>query len=424
MDDAFPEYKPLKRQQWPHWHYVGWGLMSLVIIAALAMSIAALVENTHQLECNTKQVKPNVYVFGISFEDWGNWIKYYDGNGYTLNVQGIITPGTVNYPDSLYGATPPIESVDIININGEYTGRFSNGRNGLDFVANHFRLNRILSSETSHLPTSLGNIMNFAVGGSTANGNVHNAPTVPLPHNYDQVVGSHGFNGQVDDFQAKLAATSGAVIHSSDIFLYSSIGSNDISLIAACTNVTACIINFTDTHLDNIKRLYDSGMRRMILSYADAVFQYNPATIKYNTSGAYITVFNGISAAIFNTPTTGFLDRLYAMLVDLSTDGMSELDLNVIPLSSLIAGVATDPVEHGIRKTLPNDRDPRNYPLGTTTSAFPFPTLYDTNVFSGANLLDAYYHDDNHPTEQGYQDYASYFIKTMSPQFVVCNVVV
>lgn len=424
--DDLPDYEPVSKTS-NQWQWSWWGvflvLVTLLAAAGFAMGVASLVQNNSQLECSTQQVKPNVYVFGISFEDWGNWIKYYEGNGYTLNAQGIITPGSVVYPDSLYGETPPIESIDIINIEGQYKGRFSNGRNGIDFITNFFKLNRILSSEATHLPSDTGNIMNFAVGGATASGNVHNAPTVPLPHNYDQVIGPHGFNGQVADFEEKLAAKP-VVIRSTDIFLYSSIGSNDISLIAACTNVTACIINFTDTHLDNIKRLYDSGMRRMILSYADAVFQYNPATIKYNTSGAYIPVFNGLSDLIFNTPSTGFLARLYAMLVDLSPDGMSELDLNVITLSSLISDVAVNPVNHGIRKTLPNDRDPRNYPLGTKNSSFPFPTLYDASVYQGANLLDTYYHDDNHPTEQGYQDYASYFIRTMSPNFVVCNVYV
>jgi len=401
---------------------VGIGLATLMIVAALIVGSIALWRAYNPKTCDVDQIKQNVYVFGISFEDWGNWVSYYDGHGYTLNTQGVITPGSANYFDSVYGQAPPVQSIDIVNTEG----RFSNGRNGLDFVADYFKLHKLTSSHISHIPSdNKGYMINFAVGGSTADGNVHNIPGVALPHNYVQVAGAHGFNSQVSDFLTKLAANQNAIIKDTDIFLYSSIGSNDISLIAGCTNVTACVINFTATHLTNIQTLYNAGMRRLILSYADSsVFGYNPATIKANTTGYYITVFDALSATIFDTATTGFLAQLYAKLVDLSSSGMSDLDLNVIPLSSLISDVSTNPVRHGIRKTLPNDRDPRNYPLGTTNSLFPFPTLYDTLTDRGAVLLDGYYNDDNHPTEAGYHDYANYFINTMTTQFVVCNNVV
>lgn len=403
------------------WRNVGWGLLGLMILAAFALSIAAIVKALHPNTCPVDQQKQNVYVFGISFEDWGNWVSYYEGHGYTLNTQGVITPGSALYFDSVYGQAPPVQSTDIVN----EQGRFSNGRNGVDFIADHYRMTKLVSSKIDHIPSDRrGYMINFAVGGSTADGNVHNIPSVSLPHNYIQVAGAHGFNSQVTDFLAKLAANKNAIVHAEDIFFYSSIGSNDISLIAACPNVTACILNFTYTHLTNIKTLYDAGMRRMILTYADDVFGYNPATIKANTTGYYITLFNGISDTIFTTPNTGFLALLYAKLVDLSADGMSDLDLNVIPLSTLISGVSANPQRHGIRKTLTNDRDPRNYPLGTTPSLFPFPTLYDTQVSRGAVLLDAYYNDDNHPTEQGYHDYAQAFIDALSTMFTVCNPVV
>lgn len=398
------------------------GAAVILIVAAVVLGAVALGYALNPKTCPIDhQLKQNVYVFGISFEDWGNWVAYYDGQGYTLSDQGVITPGSAKYFDSVYGQAPPVSSIDIVNSDG----RFSNGRNGLDFVADYFRLKKLVSSDISHIPSDNGIMVNFAVGGSTADGNVHNIPGVALPHNYDQVAGKHGFNAQVSDFITKLAANQNAIIKDTDIFLYSSIGSNDISLIAGCTNITACIINFTDTHLANIQTLYDAGMRRMILSYADSsVFGYNPATHKANTTGYYVTVFDALSATIFDTATTGFLAQLYAKLVDLSSSGMSDLDLNVIPLSSLISDVSSNPVKHGIRKTLPNDRDPRNYPLGTTTSAFPFPTLYDTFTNRGAVLLDTYYNDDNHPTEDGYHDYASYFINAMTTQYIVCNPVV
>lgn len=400
---------------------LGMFLTGVAILAALVLAAVALGYALNPKTCDVDQEKQNVYVFGTSLEDFGNWVSYFDGNGYSLNTQGVIEPPTTYYMNSIYGQAPPIASINIVN----EQGRFSNGRNVIDFIANYFNLHKYVSSDISHVPSGNGKIVNFAVGGSTADGNVYNIPTVALPHDYDQVAGLYGFDFQVSDFITKLAANQNQIIKNTDIFLYSSVGANDVSLIAACTNVTACIINFTATHLTNIKTLYDAGMRRMILSYADSsAFGYNPATIKANATGYYVSVFNGLSALIFDTPTTGFLDQLYAKLVDLSASGMSDLDLNVIPLSSLVSDVSSNPVKHGIRKTLPNDRDPRNYPLGTTPSLFPFPTLYDTLVDRGSVLLDGYYNDDNHPTEAGYRDYASYYIDAMTTQFVVCNNVV
>lgn len=429
FDDFGSQTKPflggLRRgTEWSTGMIVGAVGAGVLIIAALALGIAALIVSTNINTCDVNQVKQNVYVFGTSLEDWGNWVSYYDGHGYTLNTQGVITPPTVLYANTLYGQAPPIGSVDIVNTQG----RFSDGRNGMDFVGDYFKLHKLVSSHINHIPSdNKGYMINFAVGGSTADGNTCNIPGVALPHNYVQVAGNHGFNSQVADFATKLAANQNAIIKDTDIFIYSSVGANDISLIAGCTNVTACVINFTATHLANIQTLYDLGMRRMIFTYVDSgAFNYNPATIKANITGYYVTLFDALSATIFDTATTGFLAQLYAKLVDPSITGMSDLDLNVIPLSTLVSDVSANPVRHGIRKTLPNDRDPRNYPLGTTTSAFPFPTLYDTlnDPARGAVLLDTYFNDDNHPTEAGYHDESTYFINTMTTQFVVCNNVV
>ena len=79
--------------------------------------------------------------------------------------------------------------------------------------------------------------MNFAVGGATANGNVYNAPLMPLPHNFFQVIGPHGYDDQIDEFIMK-KNLAGKIISPNDIFLYKTVGAVDIPLINLCTNIT------------------------------------------------------------------------------------------------------------------------------------------------------------------------------------------
>ncbi len=351
-----------------------------------------------------------IFVFGDSIDDLGNWIAYINGSSYTRNSTGIIVPGTTSYDVSPAG--PGKFAVNYINPQG----RYGQGYNGMDYVAQKYNLHSLGSSP--HPSNKLSNfdslsrawMVSFAIGGAIADGNVYNAPLIPLPHSYSQVAGPWGYDFQVNEFATKLFASAKYVIKPTTWFFYNFVGANDIPLIANCSNMTICINNFTATHLNNLLILYELGMRNLIFTYVDGGFAYNPTTMKVDPSGGLSTFLDGIASTIFTGP-TGFLAQLSTLIAA----SMHDLNINIVPLTTVILPISINPIPEGIRATMAQD------PSAVSPAAFPFPTFLDYLVTFGASVTNTFYYDDNHPTEAGSRWYAQTFIRYLDSQYRLCN---
>jgi len=57
-----------------------------------------------------------------------------------------------------------------------------------------------------------------------------------------------------------------------DVFLYGSVGGNDLGVIAASDSLgqQSLIGDYINTHLNNIQRLYNNGCRQLIFLYIDS----------------------------------------------------------------------------------------------------------------------------------------------------------
>jgi len=407
---------------------VGLGLLGTITVAAIAAAIVLGIfgtiayANYYPGTCIdvgiagfSQTQHREVFVFSSSLDDICNWVHYYDGAGsYSLNADRIVIPATLEYTQ------PPAGPGHFSQNHIATTNRWGGNHNAMDYMAQHFKMHHYCSSQVSDFSelNSEGFVVNFAIGGATANGNVYNAPSVALPHTYSQVAGNYGFNWQVTDFLTKLSHDSDYHIKPSTWFIYDFAGANDISLIATCTNITVCIANFTSVTLSNLQALYNGGMRNLIFTYINSGFEYNPATIKVDPTGGNATALDTIATLIFAS-SGGFLDQLNAQLIAT----MQELQLVLVPVGPLLTAINSAPLLSGIRPTLKHDPDPRN-PLYTTTSAFPFPTYLDelnTVGFLGS-FTNTFYYDDNHPTEAGYRYLAQTYETILNSQYKVCNV--
>lgn len=402
-------------------------LYGLLLIAALGLAIAGLVialsinNNYYPNKCSDMTInglsetqQREIFVFSNSLDDFGNWLHDIPPLGYySLDVDRIVQPGTSEY--TVFPAGPGKFGVNHVSS----TGRWGGEHNAMDFVAQFFKIKSYKSSDITSYNHNLvgqnGFLVNFGIGGATANGNVYNAPTVALPHNFDQVVGSFGYDYQVSEFVSKFVTGSRYQFKNHTWVFYNWVGANDFPLIASCTNVTACTITYIATHLANLQVLYNAGMRNLVLLIVDGGYQYNPEALKADPTGATATGLNllaGFTYGLTGQFETQFLAQLYS--------AMPDLQVYQLLASNIVGGIAGDLTANGIRSTLALDPDPRN-PYLNVTSAFPFPTRIDYETAHGADLTKTFYYDDNHPTEAGYKALAVPFIDALMSEYKVCN---
>lgn len=401
-------------------------LVALVAAAGVVVGSIALSDysSTYPHACtdmniNSEIIKPSenieIFVFSNSLDDFGNWLKDIVPLGYYyLDADRIVQPSTSNY--NVFPAGPGKHSVNHVAT----SGRWGDSVNAMDFLAQYLKIKSYKSSDITSYNSNLnghnGFMVNFAIGGATANGNVYNAPLVPLPHDFIQVEGPFGYNYQVTEFVSKFVVNSAYKVKNTTWFFYNWMGANDYPLILDCANVTACSITFIETHLANIQTLYNAGMRKLVLTITDGGYNYNPETLKVDPTGFTAAFLDGFAAFTYSS-SGEFLDQFMTQMYTL----MPDLQVYRILATTTINDVVADLNDYGIRTTFPKDPDPRN-PYLNLTSAFPFPTLIDYQNTYGAVLTKTFYYDDNHPTQAGYKAIASRFIKAMSSEYKVCNV--
>ena len=352
-----------------------------------------------------------IFVFGNSIDDMGNWLAYLNGSsGYSINGTRIINPGVFEY--FVPPAGPNKFAVNYINP----LGRFGQNWNGMDYVAARYGLYSKGSPHASNTLKDFDNLgqdflVNFAIGGATANGNVYNAINLPLPHNYTVVIGSHGYDFQVNEFARKLSVSDEYKIKPNTWFFYNYVGADDIPLIVNCTNGTVanCSNLFLDAHLNNLQILYDLGMRNLIITFFDFSFRWIPQIWKSDPSENYINdVMDQLAGQLFASFTNDLAAQIAAT--------MPLLNIINQPLVSVLQAVTNDNgFNEGIRPVMPQDPAPFPDPI------FPFPTLLDYQILYGAGSTNTYYYDDNQLTEAGSRWYAQTFIRFLDSQFHMCG---
>lgn len=333
----------------------------------------------------------NVYVFGTAFEDTGAFYNYYGSQpGRTVIAGQPISPPTVYYGAPL--SSPRIEIMGPLN-------RFSNGRNWVDFYTEVNALTLANSYELSHLPAGNANLVNFAIAGSTVNGNLYN--TLVPNSQFSAVVGAHGFDEQVNTFVNLKNSVPAKTITPKDIVIISILGGNDVGAIvntyvgtsANSSVVGTAIATFSTSAINSIQALYDNGVRKMIITYADPTsFGYIPFIHKASPSGVGLALAQSLSTSMWSLFTGTLNSRLSTTMPALSVD--------LIPLSALLSAWVSGPELNGLRRTLSSDiGDPRPAPI-----SFPFPTFYDMSVARpGLEVSNAFAYTDVHLTEHSYQ---------------------
>lgn len=381
----------------------------LVLITLLLCFGIANAYNYNDL-CNRdeKSTQFDMYVFGSSYTDWGNWIVYYDGSGYNLDQNNVIQP-----PTTWYNTTS--SSVNIINTQG----RASDGKNMIDFIGNYYNLTKSRSVDLLHLPTQSGNLVNFGIFGATANGNLYNK-MYPLGTFYDfsQVAGNYGYDFQVSDFLIKLQNNPLKQISKNDVFIFDFVGGVDFPLIASCSDPTTCYSLFADSILQSMLELYNAGMRKMVFIHLDALFKYVPSFNKFDVSqstntGASIDL---VISSYFNPMV------FYKTLTDFRRTNMPLLNLQRVSYGDVFGNVLFRFALTGYRNNLYDDPDPRTQAYGSEIPpSMPFPTKYDYYSQYGVNIANTFFNDDNQPTEFSYRIMAKFVLQTMQGMITQCD---
>lgn len=350
----------------------------------------------------------DVFVFGGSYADWGNWMNYFSGKGYALDANRMIQPPTTWYTAEDY-------SVNIINSNG----RASDGKNWVDFVANYYNLQKYRSSTIGAFPPGTGYMVNFAIVGSTFNGNVYNRMYMPGDVvNINQIAGSHGYDFQVNSFLSLLRNSQLKSITTQDLFIYDFVGGADMPYLYNCLDQIGCITNFTNTHLNNLKKLYDAGMRNVLFIHIDTLFHMVPSYIKFDTATTLTTgsLMDQLSSSIFNS------DMFFANLTAFRTQYMPLLNLQRISYQDILGYVLYNFNQFGIRNSLGDDADPRYIAYnGFVNPNIPFPTQYDYFKQTGSYVKNVFFNDDNQLTEFSSRIMARAVIKYLEGIFKNCN---
>ena len=317
----------------------------------------------------------DIYVIGSSYEDTGNWYHYYGQSGdFVFGPNQPILPARTTSLTTLFGPEK----------------RFSNGLNHVDYVMNDLGMvlyNDYLVHCLSDLPCDKKHIVNLGVCGATVNGNAFNGPTNA---DFNAIVGDHGYDSQVTRLTNLLGC--GKFCHD-DVVMYLLVGAVDIGAMLSLSpsDLSTAVTTFVNTHVQNIQSLYDKGCRRMIFSYMDS--DTIPRTVAYQklnfTTPGVIGAAQSIAMSLFDGP-SGLISAIENLLV---TTCM-ELDINIIPTSTLLIEYMNNPTLYGLRTVRANDIDPRGPP-----AAAPFPTYYDMESARGVTIKNTFFYDDYDLTE-------------------------
>ena len=360
--------------------------------------------------CDRNQISTlqNIYVFGSSYTDFGNWAPYFEvSTNYYLDSSGIIQP-----PTTWYNATST--SINIIN----QKGRASDGGNMIDFIANYYNYNKYTSSNLVQLINSGGNLINFAIFGASASGNVYNQQYSQFSIvDFTQITGNYGYDFQVSDFLFKLQNTPGLSISPGDVFIFDFVGGVDIPFIMACADPMQCFQEFETSIFQSMLRLYEVGMRNLLFIHLDSMYTYVPSYIKYDIEhessvGAQI---NNFIANVFNR------NVFYRDLVNFRKTNMPFLNLQRISYADVLSNVLFKSMQSGYRNNLDDDPDARVAAYGSgLLPSLPFPTIYDYKKQTGVYIKNTYFNDDNNPSEFSYRIMANYIIQIMRGMINQC----
>lgn len=378
----------------------GYWIWSVVAATVFLIFLAVILGFTIDTNNKTASQQPppspnlNMYVFGASYEETGNWriaITNGDFPNRTLPL-GPLDP--ITPPTTFYG--PPLNSPGIALMGSR--NRFSDGWNYLDFIAQTFGFHLTNSLSLGALPNGVNNLVNFAVAGASAEGNVFN--TIIPNSDYNQLLGPHSVIAQVQEFIALKSVPGSAPITANDIFLIGTLSGNDISTIGAmayngnASGIPAAIASSIGTYLYAIQALYNMGARRMVITTVEGpCYPYIPSIWKTDYTGSVLASTVGLVNQYFTF--------FYAQVAILRSTTALDLELEVTSICDLPNVWASEPFASGARATIESDLgDPRVTYGGAPLPLYPFPTLYDMSLPPyNINGKSYNFHDDLHPTQ-------------------------
>lgn len=314
----------------------------------------------------------NIYWFGSSQDDVGNWIKIYGNDRSWGPFQQISSP-VFSYPS-------PINAVGIEAMGAK--NRFADGNISPEFLAHHYNFTIAASEDLTYMPRDVGNIVCFGIAGSTAIGNEYNTYNLNQPYNVIAGIGSYQY--QVERF-LELQELTEKTINPDDAFIYSSLFSTDILAIFNDWNYYGPTQTYLDMQLlgnvtiENLGKLADAGAKHFVIMILDPESAYIlPNFIKYCPCLDEITNFIDYLLTIIDET---LYNRLESFQVEYG------VNVDIIYYSEVInATLNTYPTMYGFRTPFPNDLDPRIEYCTVGNATFPFPTFMDTYLDNGGNI--------------------------------------
>ena len=333
----------------------------------------------------------NIYIFGPSTTETGNWAKYYP----FLNMEGVLyttIPGT--------NLRKTADDTIVYNSNN----RHSDGLCVTDYIACDCGLELINACDITELPMENGKLINYSVSGATALGTLSNqSDPVPPPFFWAAapagINGPHGIDSQVALFCEHLDA-SDKTITSEDLFYFAAIGGNDVvplatSLALASGNPAAEPFltdngEFIGSSVAAVEALYNKGARHIIYQIVGpSSYPFRPTTIK----AGLVAEASAVAGLMLNDA-TGLVGALSTEVGSSGT--MPGLDLMLTDIGNVAVKVAECPEFYGHRAPMPSDTG--------TFPGFPFPTYLDQMIESGPALKEdrkVTFVDDTHFTQTG-----------------------
>lgn len=343
--------------------------MKIISLFIIVLICAGLVRSE-----NCKPL-PNIYWFGSSQDDPGNWIRLYGtGDGRSWAPFQEISSPVFSYPS-------PINAIGIEVIGAE--NRFADGLISPDFLATKYNFTLWVAEEIDYLPVESGNIVCFGIAGSTATGNQYNSYVLNQP--YSVITGSGSYQYQVDKFLL-LQQQIPTPIVSEDIFIYSSLFATDILAVFNDWNAYGPSTTYSDmdliglTTITNLQNLAYAGAKRFVILMLDPESAYIiPNFIKYLPCTDEITNFIDYLLSIID-------ETLYNRLEAFQAEYNAEV--NIVYYSELLNSTLTrSPAIRGFRVPFPNDVDPRTQYCEASEAALPFPTFMDAYLATEGNQL-------------------------------------
>jgi hypothetical protein len=249
---------------------------------------------------------------------------------------------------------------------------------------NHLCINDNINNNECHKNNIIyqNNIINFSIGGAIVNGNINNNDI------NNNIIGHNGYVSQIDMFEKYVDILYN--INNKDIFIYSSVGGNDISYIASQDNKDFFISKFIDLHINNITRLYNNGCKQLLLIYIDPEsIEYLPFVIKQNNTRITSELIELQKRII----TDGLLPKLYNII----NNKLTSLNLTLIPVSPILKNFINNPIINGIRLPIYNK--------------LPLPTMCDLiNNNNDIYPFNTIFYDDLHLTQLTYKKFSNYIL--------------